>query len=222
MKYISIDIETTGLDPENCQILSIAAVIEDTQNIKPLHELPYIHLGILRENISGSVFAINMNRELIKTINHYQTSNSEDKAYISNVKDIILVEESDVIKELFKFFLLNGIEYDDKNNLYANISNDISPVLAGNMNKMYLNIAGKNFGTFDKLFLERLPRWKQVFKVRTRILDPAILFVDWKNDKELPSLGQCKSRANFNDHVSHNAYEDALDVISLLRKSYEK
>lgn len=221
MRYISIDIETSGLDPENCQILSIAAVIEDTENIKPLSELPHLHLGILRENISGSVFAINLNSDLIKTINHYQTSDDEDRAYISHVNDMSFVEESDVVKELFKFFLLNGIEYDDKNNLYANVSIDISPVLSGNMNKMYLNVAGKNFGTFDKLFLERLPRWKQVFKVRSRILDPGILFVDWKNDKEVPSLGLCKSRAGYGDIVSHNAYEDALDVISILRKSYE-
>ncbi len=221
MRFISMDIETTGLDPENCQILSIAAVIEDTENIKPLNELPHLHLGILRENISGSLYAINLNRDLIKTINHYQTSGDEDRSFISRFEDMCFVEESNVVKELFKFFLLNGIEYDDKNNLYANVSIDVSPVLSVNMNKMYLNIAGKNFGTFDKLFLERLPRWKQVFKVRSRILDPGILFVDWKNDKEVPSLGLCKSRAGYSDVVSHNAYEDALDVISILRKSYE-
>ena len=43
MKYISIDIETTGLDPENCQILSIGAVIEDTLNQLPFEELPTFH-----------------------------------------------------------------------------------------------------------------------------------------------------------------------------------
>lgn len=220
MKFISVDIETSGLDPETCQILSIGAVIEDTQNIKPLDQLPHIHIGILRENISGSLFAINMNSNLIKTINHYQISSPEDRAYISHVKDMIFVEESEVVKELFKFFLLNSIEYDDKNNLYANVSVNVNPILSGNMNKMYLNVAGKNFATFDKLFLEKLPRWKQVFKIRSRILDPAILFVDWENDKEIPSLDLCKKRANFNDPVSHNAYEDAIDVISLLRKSY--
>lgn len=221
MKYISIDIETTGLNPENCQILSIAAVIEDTQNIKPLAELPHLHLGILRENINGSMYAINMNIDLIKTINHYQTSNNEDKSYIEYKKNMKFVEESNVVKELFKFFLTNGIEYDDKNNVYANVQQDITPVLSGNMNKMYLNIAGKNFGTFDKLFLEKLPHWKQVFKIRTRILDPAILYVDWENDKEVPGLSVCKHRANVTGTVSHDAYEDALDVIFLLRKSYE-
>lgn len=221
MRYISIDIETTGLDPMNCQILSIAAVIEDTQNIKPLNELPHLHLGILRENISGSIFAINLNSDLIKTINRYQISNAEDRSYISQTKDMIFVEESDAVKELFKFFLLNGIEYDDKNNLYANVTIDINPVLSGNMNMMYLNVAGKNFGTFDKIFLERLPHWKRVFKARSRILDPGILFIDWKNDKTVPSLGLCKKRAGYGDVISHNAYEDALDVISILRKSYE-
>jgi len=225
MKYISIDIETSGLDDANCQILSIAAVIEDTENIKPINDIPYIHLGLLRENISGSVFAIDMNRDLIKTINQYQTSDDEDRAFISHVTGMKFVEEKNVVKELFKFFLLNGVEYDDKNNLYANLKQDVTPVLSGNMSKMYLNAAGKNFGTFDKIFLEKLPHWKQVFKVRSRIIDPTTLCVNWKTDTQLPSLSECKQRVGLHEDVSHNAYEDALDVICVLRsitQNYEK
>jgi len=41
MKYISIDVETTGIDREKCQILSIGAVIEDTENIKPIKDLTF-------------------------------------------------------------------------------------------------------------------------------------------------------------------------------------
>lgn len=33
MKYVSIDIETSGLDPEINNVLSIGAVIEDTANL---------------------------------------------------------------------------------------------------------------------------------------------------------------------------------------------
>ena len=39
MRYVSCDIESTGLDKENCQILQIGAVVEDTKNILPIDEL---------------------------------------------------------------------------------------------------------------------------------------------------------------------------------------
>ena len=66
MVYVSIDVETTGLDTQNHQLLSVGAVIEDTNNILPIEELPQIHIAILRENIHGSVFAINLNKKLIE------------------------------------------------------------------------------------------------------------------------------------------------------------
>ena len=49
MRYISIDIETTGLDAETNQILSIGAVVEDTNNLVPFDELPKFHAVIKRK-----------------------------------------------------------------------------------------------------------------------------------------------------------------------------
>jgi DNA polymerase III epsilon subunit-like protein len=68
MKYISIDLETTGLDPQNCQILQIGAVIEDTNEVKPISELPKFNCVIEHPHYSGSAFAINMNMNLIEII----------------------------------------------------------------------------------------------------------------------------------------------------------
>jgi hypothetical protein len=82
------------------------------------------------------------------------------------------------------------------------------------------NVAGKNFGTFDKLFLQELPWWQKLIRTRQRVLDPAILMVDWKNDKSLPNLTTCKERADIQGIVTHNALEDAWDVIEVLRKFY--
>jgi hypothetical protein len=44
--------------------------------------------------------------------------------------------------------------------------------------------------------------------------------VDWKNDKSLPNLTTCKERAGVSGIVTHNALEDAWDVIEVLRKFY--
>jgi hypothetical protein len=47
-----------------------------------------------------------------------------------------------------------------------------------------------------------------------------VLFVDWKNDESLPGLSDCKKRAGLSEVVTHNALEDAWDVVELFRKKY--
>ena len=101
MKYISIDVETTGLDTENDQILSIAAIIEDSNNPLSFQDIPKIHIAIKRERISGSMFAINMNRELIKRIVHYQTAGDQDeKNDMVQMTGMIFLDESEVESSL--------------------------------------------------------------------------------------------------------------------------
>jgi oligoribonuclease len=224
MKYVSIDIETTGLDPENNQILSVAAIIEDTNNPLPFDEVPKFHVAIKRENISGSMFAINMNRDLVESIVHYQTAKDQDeKNDLVHMTGMLFMEEEEVVESLYQFLYRNGLvdvdpEYLSKT---SKLVNGIRyPMLTSNMQKVHITCAGKNFGTFDKLFLEKLPRWKQVFRIRQRILDPSVLFVDWKNDESLPGLSDCKKRAGLSEVVTHNALEDAWDVIELFRKKY--
>ena len=96
----------------------------------------------------------------------------------------------------------------------------LTPIIDGRTKSITLNVAGKNFGTFDKLFLQELPWWQKLIRTRQRVLDPAILMVDWKSDKSLPNLTQCKERAGVTGIVTHNALEDAWDVIEVLRKFY--
>ena len=224
MKYISIDVETTGLDTENDQVLSIAAIIEDSNNPLPFQDIPKIHIAIKRESISGSMFAINMNRELIKKIVHYQTAKDQDeKNDLVQMTGMIFLDESEVVEALYQFCYINGLVELDPDYLTktSKVVNGVRyPMLTSSMPKVHITCAGKNFGTFDKLFLEKLPRWKQVFRIRQRIIDPSLLFTDWKNDESLPGLFECKKRAGITGIVSHDALEDAWDVVELLRKNY--
>lgn len=224
MKYVSIDIETTGLDPEKCDILSIGAVIEDTNNPLPLDQLPSFHVAIKRENISGSMFAINMNRELIETIVNYQsTKDDNEKSEIIKKTGMKFLYEDEVAIDFYYFLYKNGLMNDNgSNRIYTQhpIYGEVPSINQKSIPSDHLNVAGKNFGTFDKLFLERLPRWKQLIKMRTRILDPAILFVDWKSDESLPGLNLCKVRSEIKGEVTHNALEDAIDVVAVLRTKY--
>ena len=225
MKYISIDIETTGLDSEFNQILSIGAVIEDTLNQLPFEELPKFHAVIKRESVYGSIFALNLNKDLIQAMKDYSEAKTDElKQEIEESFGAKFYHEDEVVEALYQFCYRNGLVDLDPNFLYKQmkvVDGIAYPILGSNMVKTYLNCAGKNFAGFDKKFLEKLPRWKQVFSIRSRVLDPGILFVDWINDESIPSLDECKKRAGIDGVVTHNAVEDAMDVVMLLRKCYE-
>lgn len=224
MKYVSIDIETTGLDPENCQVLSIGAVIEDTDDIKPLDDLPKFHGVIKRRAISGDTYAINLNRDLIQTMTYYMTAEDQDeKNDIVQMTGMRFYDEQEIVQEFYYWLAQNGlVEFNDlMSSNHVTIHNgQMMPAITNKTRPIHITAAGKNFGTFDLKFLERLPRWKQLVRVRQRILDPSILYTNWTEDESLPGLGLCKKRANLPEEVAHDAIEDALDVILLLRKEY--
>ena len=225
MRYISIDIETTGLDVDFNQILSIGAVIEDTLNPLPFEELPKFHAVIKRESVYGSIFALNLNRDLIQAIKDYSEARTEElKQEVEESFGAKFYHEDEVVEALFQFCYDNGlvpVDPDFLNKQIKIVNGKPYPILTSNMPKVYLNCAGKNFAGFDKKFLEKLPRWKQVFSIRSRVLDPGILFVDWINDESIPSLDECKKRAGIDGVVTHNAVEDAMDVVMLLRQCYK-
>jgi oligoribonuclease len=225
MKYLSIDIETTGLSSENHQILSIGVVVEDTTKKLPLAEIPKFHCAIVDEDVKGSIFALNLNKELINTINLWNISNSDIRSDLEEKTGMIFYKRDEVCEHLFRFLYRNGIldssvYNSEMNKMVTMYENDMYPAITRVTKPSQLNVAGKNFATFDKLFLEQLPRWKQLFKIRQRIIDPTLLFTKWNEDEALPSLTTCKERANTGGEVTHDAIEDAWDVIQLLRTQY--
>jgi len=203
MKYISIDLETTGLNPETCQILEFGAVLEDSNNILPFDKIPKYHAFILHPggNIFGNIFALNMNAAILEKIKNYKELESQYN----------FVKIEDLATDFLFWCHLNGLEIETKNEGETSEYKHLKSVV----------VAGKNFASFDKLFLNNVPKWNKLIRTKSRILDPAILFVDWEKDEAPPSLDDCKIRADIEGVVTHNAIDDALDVISLLRKHYQ-
>lgn len=225
MRYLSIDIETTGLNPETDQVLSVGLIIEDTEKKLPFREIPKLHLAILRDRISGSPYAINMNAKLINTINNYQCARTdEERLDITTISRMQFVKEEDVAEAIYQFLYINDFRNETSTNFIEQrvklVNGVLVPVINMKTRPFTVTVAGKNFGTFDKPFLERLPNWNKLIRIPSRVIDPAVLFVDWANDKSLPNLSQCKVRAGLSETVTHNAVEDAWDVIELLRKHY--
>lgn len=223
MIYVSIDIETSGLDHEKHKVLSIGAIVENTEKKLPFEECPKFNAIVLQNEITGSPRALTMNQGIVSLMGLYLESNDEDRKKLQMVEDLQpygykFYEQDNVIKEFYTFLWSNGFSTLDSPSTHVN--GKLTPIIDGKTKPITLNVAGKNFGTFDKLFLQELPWWQKLIRTRQRVLDPAILMVDWANDNSLPNLTVCKERAGVKGIVTHNALEDAWDVIEVLRRWY--
>lgn len=101
MKYLSIDIETTGLDPENDQILEIAMILEDTNLKQSLDQLPKLHIYVLRDTYKGGSKAIEMNAHTFKRINELIEDDCNTES--------ILCREEHIDENVVEFFIDNKI-----------------------------------------------------------------------------------------------------------------
>lgn len=223
MIYVSIDIETSGLEPLNNSILSFGAIIEDTTKKLPYKKLPKFNAVILQNQITGSPRAIDMNKNIISLIGEYIESDDENRANMENHSEYLFLKEDELAQKFYDFLYLNGLypnKFFNPNGHIRNVNGQMIPMFNKDTPQITINVAGKNFATFDKLFLEELPWWKKLIKIRQRIIDPSILYCDWSEDDSLPNMQKCKDRAKLKGDVAHTALEDAWDVVQMLRKFY--
>lgn len=199
--YISLDLESTGLDPQSCQIIEIGAVLDDLSKSVPLEKLPSFHAYVLPYQgqwvpglgggsnlLTGEPFALAMNHEIISRI----AKQEEQYTYL---------------------------EYEELAEAFAKWVNSL--VEDGYLTSTKITVAGKNFAGFDKLFLAQVPGWNDYVKIHHRSIDPAVLYWNPMTDQNLPSLEECLKRAGCEKSVSHTAVEDAKDVIRLIRAKFK-
>jgi len=65
MRYLSLDLETSGPNPHRHQILELAAVVEDAKHPRPLAELPSFRRLIKHPEITGTAGALALNARLL-------------------------------------------------------------------------------------------------------------------------------------------------------------
>ncbi|TGD78429.1 3'-5' exonuclease [Hymenobacter wooponensis] len=68
MRYISLDLETTGGKPQRHQILELAAVVEDTKHLRPLAELPAFRRVVRHAEYVGTAGALALNAGLLQEL----------------------------------------------------------------------------------------------------------------------------------------------------------
>jgi oligoribonuclease len=194
MRYVSVDLEMSGPDPLRHQVLELAAVVEDTKRAAttPLTELPAFRRAVRHPEICGTAGALALNVGLLRELADKTKTNALD-----------ICQPDELLPQLREFLLANGFRPNKKDCL--------SVVMAG-----------KNFATFDLLFLRQLPGWGTLVKAEPAVLDPASFYLNWHKDSRLPTMLICQARAgDAEPHVAHEALADALEVVRLLRPFYE-
>ncbi|SES76432.1 3'-5' exonuclease [Hymenobacter actinosclerus] len=101
MRYISLDLETTGGRPARHQILELAAVVEDTKNLRPLAELPYFRRVVCHPEYVGTAGALALNAGLLRELAQKEP-NPE------------LCEPVELLSQLREFLLAQGFKTDKK------------------------------------------------------------------------------------------------------------
>ena len=197
MRYVSLDLETSGPDPLRHQVLELAVVVEDTRRPRPLAELPSFRRLLRHSEICGTAGALALNARLLVEL----AANKDPTVVPGGNADSCLPAE--VLPQLREFLQAQGFRPDAKD-------------------RVRFVMAGKNVASYDLLFLRQLPGWGTLLRAEPATLDPAVFYLNWHKDSRLPSMSICKARAQLSDTaVAHEALADALDVVRLLRPFYQ-
>lgn len=195
MRFVSIDIETTGLDPDTCQILEVGAVIHTEATICtiPLEELPTFRFRIKREVYTGEPYALSMHRDLFRDLasRARNTGGTLNRDWYGH---------EDAFPRKFTGWLESwGID------------------------PMKFVAAGKNFANFDAPFLKLIKgdsvQWHH------RILDPGNMYVRTDDEFMPDTNECCRRAGIDPADIpgdEHTAIHDALVVIALIRNHWEK
>lgn len=214
-KYLSLDIETTGLDPTRHHVLEVGFVLDDLRVQAPLGELPRYHAYVLppggsilgeegnSKDYVGDPFALALNADILNTIARRDKSLDNDP-------------EGGRDKFLSPYFLARDFEqWCLEHGLFKQVEHP--PKFMGPQVKFVA--AGKNVAGFDLPFLRAQCQFDR-FRIHHRVLDPAMMYFNPAQDDVPPDLKTCLQRAGLPPLVTHKAIDDALQVVQLVRHAY--
>jgi len=185
---VSIDVETTGKDPKTCQIIEFGAVIDDWSDVQPLDKLPTFQSFIRHDQYICEPFAAWMNQDIFGKLS----------GAIDLEKGESIGTPGEVFARFYQFLIDNG--YKPSRNGF-----------------IHFIPAGKNYQSFDELFLKAMEPWTNRFRSFRRIFDPTILYYE-HDDDEPPDTDICIARAGGPIYdQQHRAIPDAKTVLHLLR-----
>lgn len=202
MKYLSIDIETGGLDPEKYDLLELGIVAETGDPDTAVEDLPSLRLLFPKydEPYRLSTWAVEHHGSLLAEMQKMRMSEG------SRFPNTRLIPEDSHPER---------------------VRGEVSYWQSDHSSGRLSNLAGKNLGSFDIPFIEEAldcpMQW--IVPHHRRILDPAILYAR-PEDETLPDLAECRRRGEKSglliplteeQKAAHTSLGDCREVIRLLR-----
>jgi oligoribonuclease len=179
LKYFSLDLETTGLDPKKHQVIQLAVVYD---NGGPIETLPRFVTDVWQPIYCGEPTALAMNKAIFERLAEVKSPN--DLPVLRSYPWAYTHES--ITKQIVAAINTWTGEFEEL------------PVFAG-----------KNFSSFDRQFLPGLRGHHRAIDVGSMFMLPT--------DSVVPSTEACLVRAGLNATISHDALQDALNVIRLVR-----
>jgi len=233
MKFISMDLETTGLDSDRDLVVEIAAGVSQ---VRPLS----FFKGDMDRKATERLKLLPAGDELRKAISDYVYAPLENPIRILVMPDKeitarleVLAMHSDLWVELDTYREAmrqkEVIKLDES--FYVVRREKAYPIFRGWFKRVWsddgmANVAGKNFAGFDARFLRRLdPQFDGLF--RPRVIDPAVLYYR-DGDEKTPSTENCLERLRekwpeMPGMKQHRAMDDATAVAWLVKAAlYER
>lgn len=191
MRFLSVDIETTGLDPHKHGIIQFAAVYADSKSV--ITPAMY-HAWIKPDGMVWDFYCLNLHERWLTNILY--RIRFDDLGWSSKQQPRIHDSFATMMDDFGEWLCTKQIWRKGESKIPA---------------------LGKNFGSFDNLFLQSNGlTW--LFPHRSLDATP---YYTYHDDERPPDLKLCKQRAInrgcvFDSaDVAHTALEDALDVMTL-------
>lgn len=190
MRYVSLDLEMTGNQPERHQIIELAAVVEDTKRLRPLAELPTFRRAVRHPEYVGTAGALALNARLLQELAHAEADQPD------------ICSAAELLPQLRAWLLEQGFRADKKDRVAVTLAGKN----IGSFDLLFLRQL-PGWGTLVRAEPALLDpaafylNWRKDSRLPTmQICKARAKFAD--------------------DTVAHQAVADALDVIQLLRPFY--
>lgn len=191
MKLLSIDIETTGLDPSTCSVLEVGCVLFDPQ--PDLNSTPQerkwktFERLIEHSRIQGEPYALQLNQEILAELSGVKKTHRQ------------IIKAAELGSQVAQWLRLEGVSAENKATIVGKNYDAFD--------RQFLNrVPGWN--QFISPIVER------------RTLDVGSLFFN-PEDGKVVNLTSCLKVIGVDKHdVSHRALDDALDVATAVSRFF--
>ena len=209
MRYASLDLETTRIDPKTPDaILMISIVAENTKALEvPVDQLPHFTAIVFPDTqlITGSLTALAMNQWILVAIEAKRTKMTRDD-FNKKYRELGILEPT-LVKA---WAAVDNYFFGDLTQVVFNANLFLDQHFG---TKDRITLAGKNVMGFDMLFLP--PELGKRF--RHSAIDPGSVFVDLVNDDRVPDSTEVIKRSGVSGEGTHDALMDARIMVGAIR-----